>query len=74
MYETCNMCVENTLPNCKSSLFLGILMDGDVVWLFMVSFDEVMDRLLLVDILIALLLFLRMERVVVPPMKRSIIE
>ena len=67
------MCVENTLPNCKSSLFLGILMDGDDVWLFMVSFDEVMDRLLF-DILIALLLFLRMERVVAPPMKRSIIE
>ncbi len=66
------MCVENTLPNCKSSLFLGILMDGDDVWLFMVSFDEVMDRILLL-FLIALLLFLRMERVVVPPMKRSII-
>ena len=67
------MCVENTLPNCRSSLFLGILMDGDDVWLFMVSFDEVMDRIL-VDILIALLLLvLRMERVVVPPMKRSII-
>ena len=67
------MCVENTLPNCKFSLFLGILIDDDVVWLFMVSFDEVMDRILLVDILIALLFFLRMERVVVPPMKRSII-
>ena len=45
------MCVENTLPNCKSSLFLGILMtdyDGVLLtWLFMVSFDEVMDRILL---------------------------
>ena len=70
------MCVENTLPNCKFSLFLGMLVIGgdDDVWLFMVSFDEVMDRLLF-DILIALLLLvLRMERVVVPPMKRSIIE
>lgn len=70
------MCVENTLPNCKSSLFLGMLViDVSLFWLFMISIDEVMDRLqVLFDILIVLLLVLRMERVVVPPMKRSIIK
>jgi hypothetical protein len=67
------MCVENTLPNCRSSLFLGILIGAVLLWLFMVSFDEVMDRILL--FLIALLLVLRMVelRVVAAPMKRSII-